>query len=197
MADDLPADRPADKASAAKTGATEAPQYRTATLSHRKPTRFRWLPDGPARAALARDLDLPRIDQLSFVGEITPEGRADFRLTASLKAQLTQACSITLAPVPASIDEEVTRRYLADWVDPEADEYEIPEDDSQEAIPELLDIAAVACEALSLALPPWPRAEGADLGEAVFAPPGETPLTEDVLKPFAGLAALMKKDDKP
>ena len=110
---------------------------------------------------------------------------------------MTQSCVVTLAPVPAEVAEDVSRLYLADWVAPEAEEYEIPEDDSQEALPEVIDIAEVLREALALALPPWPRAEGADLGEAVFAPPGETPLTEEALKPFAGLANLLKRDDKP
>ncbi|WP_112308991.1 YceD family protein [Pseudogemmobacter bohemicus] len=181
----------------AAAAAAEAPRLRAATLSHRKPTRFRWRPDAAARAELARSLDLQRIDTLTFAGEILPEGRSDFRLSARLEADLTQSCVVTLAPVPARIDEEVSRRYLSDWADPEAEETEIPDDDSQEALPEVIDIADVAREALALALPPWPRAEGATLGEAVFAPPGETPLTEDALKPFAGLAGLLKKDDKP
>ena len=55
----------------------------------------------------------------------------------------------------------------------------------------------LSCEALSLALPLYPRAPGAELGAQVFAPPGAEPLTDDVIKPFAGLAGLarsMKKD---
>lgn len=195
MAEKTPPSAQADQPAAAAS--KEAPQFRTATLSHRKPTRFRWQPDQDGRARLAQSLDLPRIDRLSFRGEITPEGRADFRLTASLQASVTQSCVVTLAPVPAEVAEDVSRLYLADWVAPEAEEYEIPEDDSQEALPEVIDIAEVLREALALALPPWPRAEGADLGEAVFAPPGETPLTEEALKPFAGLANLLKRDDKP
>ncbi len=182
---------------AAAQASTDAPRFRAATLSHRKPTRFRWRPDGPGRAALARSLDLPRIDGFSFIGEILPEGRSDFVLKARLQADVTQSCVVTLAPVPAKIDEEISRRFLSDWQPPETEEFEIPEDDSQEALPEEIDIAEVAREALALALPPWPRAEGAELGEAVYAPPGETPLTDEALKPFAGLAGLLKKDDKP
>ncbi|MBJ2153356.1 DUF177 domain-containing protein [Paracoccus sp. IB05] len=174
-----------------------APILRAATLSHRKPTRFRWRPDAAGRAELARSLDLPRIDRFTFVGEILPEGRADFRLVARMEADVTQSCVVTLAPVPARIDEEVRRSFLSDWTPPEAEEFEIPEGDSEEPLPEMLDIADVAREALALALPPWPRAEGAELGETVIAPPGETPLTQEALKPFAGLAGLLKKGDKP
>ena len=51
----------------------------------------------------------------------------------------------------------------------------------------------MALEALALALDPYPRAEGAALGDARFAPPGTQPLDEEALKPFAGLAELREK----
>ena len=51
--------------------------------------------------------------------------------------------------------------------------------------------AAVAIEALALALPLYPRAPGVDLGQVLAGPPGENPLTEADLKPFAGLAKLI------
>lgn len=66
----------------------------------------------------------------------------------------------------------------------------MPEDDSVEPLPDVIDVGVVATEALALALPLYPRAEGAELGEAVFTAPGEAPLRDGDLKPFAGLAAL-------
>jgi hypothetical protein len=48
---------------------------------------------------------------------------------------------------------------------------------------------AVLAEALALALPDYPRAPGAELGQAVFAEPGIEPLRDEALRPFAGLAA--------
>jgi len=56
-------------------------------------------------------------------------------------------------------------------------------------------------EALALALPLYPRAPDADLGEAVFTTPGQAPMTHEAAKPFAGLADLtglrgaLKDDD--
>ncbi|MEO0904769.1 MAG: DUF177 domain-containing protein, partial [Pseudomonadota bacterium] len=73
---------------------------------------------------------------------------------------------------------------------------EMPDDDTVEALPETLDLAAVMTEALSLALPPYPRSEGADLSNAVFAEPGVTPMTDDDAKPFAGLGALRESLEK-
>lgn len=171
-----------------------APAYRTGALPHRKSTHFAWEAGPEARAALARSLDLPAIARLRFAGEIRPEGREDFALTAQLSADVTQACVVTLAPVPARIDEPVLRRYLADYVEPEGDEVELSEDDSVEPLPERIDIAEVAREALALALPPYPRAPDADLGEAVFAGPGVAPLRDADLRetsPFAALQGLV------
>lgn len=173
-----------------------APAWRTGALSHRKPTRFGWNAGPQARQDLARALDLQGIARLRLEGEIRPEGRADFLLSARLEAEVTQSCVVTLAPVPARIDEPVLRRYLAEFAWPEGDEVEIPEDDSAEPLPERIDLAEVALEQLALALPPYPRAPGAELGEAVFAEPGTEALRDQDLKPFAGLASLVRGGQK-
>jgi uncharacterized metal-binding protein YceD (DUF177 family) len=69
----------------------------------------------------------------------------------------------------------------------------MPEDDSTEALPEVIDAVTVVVEALALALPLYPRAAGVELGEAVFTEPGLAPLREGDLKPFAALAGLVLK----
>jgi uncharacterized metal-binding protein YceD (DUF177 family) len=84
----------------------------------------------------------------------------------------------------------VTRRYLADWREPTGEEAEMPEDDTTEALPEALDLAAVMAEALALALPDYPRAPDAETQTRQFAAPGVKPMTDDDAKPLAGLAAL-------
>lgn len=170
---------------------------RVAGLSGRKPTRFRFAPEASERARIAAELDLIGLPALVMSGEISPVGRGDFQLVAQLTARAIQACSITLAPVPAKLDEAVLRRYLATFEYPVGDEVEIPEDDTTEPLPEVIDLRQVASEALALALPLYPRAEGAMLGARIYAPPGAEPLTDDVIKPFAGLAGLaqaLKKD---
>jgi uncharacterized metal-binding protein YceD (DUF177 family) len=169
--------------------------YRTAALSSRKPTRFDFRPDAGQRAALAQDLGLIALPALRLKGEIRPAGRSDFELVAALTAEATQPCSITLAPVPTAISDDVRRLFVADWTEPEGDEVEMPDDDSQEPLPEVIDLIEVAREAMALALPLYPRAPGAELGEAVFAAPGTAPIRDEDLKPFAGLAALKAKLD--
>ncbi len=168
-------------------------RFRTGGLSPRKPTHFTYQPDAAARADLARDLGLLGVSALSFIGRITPVGRDEMVLTGTLVASIDQPCVVTLVPVPARISEEVARRYVAGLTMPEGDEVEMPQDDTVEPMPEVIDLADVAAEALTLALPLYPRAPGAVLGETVFAPDGVAPLTDTDLKPFAGLASLARK----
>mgnify|MGYP003461766942 FL=1 len=168
-------------------------RFRTGGLSQRKPTRFSWVPDGEARRKLAEELGLLALHRLEFTGQIDPVGRDEFRLQAQLTAAVDQACIVTLAPVPAKVDERVQRRYLADPPLPQGEETEIPEDDSLEPLPETLDLIEVATEALMLALPLYPRAEGAEFGAQSLAPKGAEVTPEAPEKPFAGLASLAER----
>ena len=167
--------------------------FRSGALSMRKPTRFELKPDGTARKVIAADLGLLSVLFLHFKGEIRPAPNRDFVLEAELHAVLEQPCAITLAPVRAEITERVLRRYVSDWVEPQGDEVEMPEDDTSEAMPEVIDVGLVALEALALALPLYPRAAGAELGDVAATPPGAEPLSDVDLKPFASLAALKRK----
>jgi uncharacterized metal-binding protein YceD (DUF177 family) len=159
-------------------------------LPARKATRFDLTPDADTRAALAAHAGLLALPFLRFKGEVQPKGRDDLRLTATLEAVVVQPCSVTLAPVTTRLSEPVERRYLADLAEPAGDEVELDGNDTDEPLPEVIDAGQVATEALILALPLYPRAKGAALGEAVFAPPGAEPLQDEALRPFAGLASL-------
>lgn len=168
-------------------------QIRLSELASRKPTPFEIVPDQADCAALADSLDLVEIKKLRFDGQIAPQGQRDWVLTAKLGATVVQTCVVTLAPVQTRIDEDITRSFLADYVMPDGAEVEMPEDDTQEPIPAVFDLAHMMTEALSLALPAFPRANGASLGEAVYAADGVTPMTDEDAKPFAGLGALKQQ----
>lgn len=175
-------------------------RFRTAGLSPRKPTRFSYRPEAAERTELAAELDLLALYALEFTGEIRPVGRDELLLEATLTARADQPCSITLAPVPATVNEPVRRRYVAGLSAPEGEEVEMPEDDTVEPMPDIIDLAEIAAEALALALPLYPRAPGAELGEAVHAGDGVTPLVDADVKPFAalkGLAAQLAAKGKP
>ncbi len=163
-------------------------------LPERAATPFELVPGADARAAIAEALDLIAVRKLRFAGTLAPLGARDWELTADLGATVVQPCVVTFEPVTTRIDERVERRYLAEPLPlPEGDEIEMPEDDTVEALPETLDLGAVMIEALSLALPLYPHAEGVDRVEVSVTEPGKDAMTDDETKPFAGLAALREK----
>lgn len=163
---------------------------RLADLSARKPTRFALEPDAATLNSLGASLDLLELRKLRFAGALHPSGGKDWRLEATLGATVVQSCSVTLTPVTTRLEETVTRRYLADWVEPDASEVEMPEEDDVGPIPATLDLEALLAEELALALPLYPRADGVALGAAVFTEPGKAAMTDEDARPFAALGQL-------
>ncbi len=163
---------------------------RIADLSQNKPTYFEFDFDAGQRRDIAAELQVPQIRKLRFSGKIESRGKRDWELTADLGASITQDCVVTLEPVQTRLDEQVSRLFLAEMPEVDASEIEMPEDDSVELTPETLDLIVLMKEALSLSIPPFPRAESADLGEAVFTEPGKAAMTDEEARPFAGLGAL-------
>ena len=164
---------------------------KSAALTHPEPFDLR--PDAEDRTKLANELGIRGLRKLGFTGQIAPAGDTDLTLTAHLGASVVQDCVVTGDPVTTRIEEDVTRRYLADMETPTGDEVEMPEDDTAEPLPDTIDLTAVMAEPLALALPPWPRAEGVDPVDLTVTEPGKAPMTDDDAKPFAGLQALKDK----
>ena len=163
-----------------------------------RPLDFSLKPDAEARAALADRLGISAIRKLTFQGRIAPEGDTDLRLEARLGATVVQPCVVTLTPVTTRIDESVSRHYLADMPRiPEGEEVEMPEDDTVDPLPREIDLATVMAEALALALPPWPRAEGVEPVEVSVTEPGREAMTDEEAKPFAALKSLRDKLGPP
>ncbi|MBC7164024.1 MAG: DUF177 domain-containing protein [Roseovarius sp.] len=169
-------------------------------LSHlkRRATAFEIVPDAPARRVLSEALGLLDLRKLRLSGQIAAEGERDWLLTATLGATVVQPCVVTLDPVTTRIDEPVTRRYSPDTDTPApGEEVEMP-DDTLEPLPEVLDLHALLAEALALALPQFPRVEGAEPVAIRAAPEGVRPIEDEDTRPFAGLAGLrdrLKGDD--
>lgn len=163
----------------------------------RRPIPVALTPDAGERAAVAAHLGLLALRKLRFEGRLIPEGRRDWRLEAMLGATVVQECVATLDPVTTRIDEAVTRRYLAGMPPPAPGESEMPEDDTAEPLPGTLDLAEVMIEALALALPPFPRAEGAPPLDLEAAPPGSAPIGQEAARrPFAALRDVLGRRDE-
>jgi uncharacterized metal-binding protein YceD (DUF177 family) len=148
-------------------------------------------PSPEAVAALRDELGVSGLRKLRFHGVLEPAGRRDWRLSAMLGATVVQPCVVTLAPVTTRIDEAVERLFLSEMPQPEpGPEVEMPEDDRAEPLGTEIDLGAVMLEALALALPDWPRAEGAELTQSAFTEPGKAPMSDEDARPFAELRAL-------
>ncbi|WP_170468438.1 YceD family protein [Ruegeria arenilitoris] len=171
---------------------------RVADLPQNAPTPFELRPDTQVLDAIRADLGLLGLRKVSFVGDVRAQGKRDWILNGKLGATVIQPCVVTLEPVTTRIDVPVSRVYLADWSDPDEPEFEIPEGDETEPLGAEIDPASVMIEALSLALPQYPRKDGAAMEQADFTEPGKQAMTDEDAKPFAGLADLrdaLKKDE--
>jgi uncharacterized metal-binding protein YceD (DUF177 family) len=167
--------------------------FRVADLPQKRATQIDLTADTALREQLAQQLEVDQLRKLTFKGTLAALGKTDWALSGHIGATVVQPCVVTLEPVVTRIEESVHRQYLSDWQDPEEAEVEMPEDDTSEALGTEINVLATLTEALSLAIPAYPRAEGAALGALVHAEPGVEPLNEDTVRPFAGLADLKKK----
>lgn len=147
-------------------------------------------PDAQVRGEIAQRLGLSQLRKLRLAGQLRPEGASGWLLQAQLGATVVQPCVVTLEPVTTRLDEDIRRLYLPDLPEPEAGETEMPEDADVELLPATLNLAEVMEEALALALPPYPRAPGVDPADITVAAPGVVPMSEEEVRPFAGLSDL-------
>ncbi|KIT17771.1 YceD family protein [Jannaschia aquimarina] len=169
---------------------------RLSDLARRKPTHFRLVPDEGELEALADRLGVDVIRKTRFEGELHPVGKTDWRLQGHLGATVVQPCRVTTDPVTTRIEEDVTRSYVADFVEPTGDEAEMPEDDTTAALPATLDPGALLEEELALAIPAFPRSAEAEEIDLTAMPRGAEPIDDDKVKPFAGLADLKARMEK-
>lgn len=184
------------KVSSMKQIAPSPSALRVSELSQNSATPFGLRPDSTQLKAIAAELGLSGLRKLSFTGDIKGVGSADWRLKAKLGATVIQPCVVTLEPVTTRIDVPVERLFVRDFVDVDAPEAEMPEDDTTEPLTAWIDPEAIMSEALALNLPLYPRAEDATLGEMVLTEPGVTPMRDEDARPFAGLAGLKDQLDK-
>lgn len=164
-------------------------RYRVAQLNPRQPTPFALAPDAEARSAIADELGLTALSALRFSGEIRPAQSDAWEVTGKLSAKVVQPCVVTLAPVKTALAEDVRRLFSPQAKTSEAEDVEMG-DDELEPLGQFIDIEAMMIEALTLALPLYPRAAGA----ALDAPQEDE--TAQTRKPFAGLADLLKNPSR-
>ena len=153
---------------------------------------FDEVPTDPEREAISELLELRSLTKMRFKGALQPLGDKGWQLTATLGATVTQSCIVTLEPVRSRIDIDVKRRFLPQK-SPLADEIELDSnvEDDLEPLRDTIDTGLIAIEELALALPPYPRATGADLES--FAKDQDVTINTPPDNPFDALKALQDK----
>lgn len=130
--------------------------------------------------ALAERFGILDLDSLSAELRLVPEEGGTVRAEGRIAANLSQACIVTLDPVPQTVDEAIAFRLLP----PDREPQDGPEDIDEIECPNgVADLGEVVAEQLALALDPYPRVPGAELPEEAVDRSADA---------FAALSALRK-----
>lgn len=158
---------------------------------------FRLKPTEEERAAIAARLELIGLPAFEATVSAKPmRGTGTIRVTGTLRASVSQACVVTLDPVPSDLEEgfdadfgPVEEEVNLDLTLEDADPVEPFEADG-------IDIGELAVQHLSLSLNPYPRVsdEAADALLKGRTPDGDVVALNAPTGPFAALAKLKAKD---
>lgn len=142
--------------------------------------------------AIARELDILYCARLDVKYDVKPLPQGRYRLAGQMDAVVTQACIVTLDPVPASLSEEFAVEFRTpDDIDAgEAGDRAILSGLDIEPLQHgVIDAGRVIFECLSAALDPYPRKAGAEFDWQDPKDKGASPAS-----PFAALAKLKRSE---
>ena len=135
------------------------------------------------RARVAVRLGLRGLPMLSAVLHVKPVS-GGVKVTGTFGADVVQDCVVTLAPVPAHLQGEVSVTLVTAEEEPDGEiEIGLEADDIEFLRGEVVDVGEIVVEHLALAIDPYPRAPG-----AVFSAPN--PVESSKESPFAAMAKL-------
>lgn len=163
-------------------------------------SRHRIAAEEEERTALAKRLGLQAIDRLE--GEIAVRrvrGGAVLKLSGSLRADVTQSCIATLAPLPVQLEESFLESFSLEQKAKEATDLDLSlvEEDGIEPLgPELyangaFDLGELLVQLLAERLDPFPRHADAPPAEGEWGSSANGAETE--ASPFAELARKLKQ----
>lgn len=144
--------------------------------------------------SVARALDLIACSSLRAEYRIAPTLGGGFHLSGRLRADVTQACVVTLEPVESTIEEPFAAVFWSQEDMPAPESGELAIDDEPEREPIVagrIAVGRVVFESLAAALDPFPRKPGAVLD---WQPPASTEAAgAKPESPFSVLANLKPK----
>lgn len=171
---------------------------RVSSLNNTVDFEFDDVPTEDETNEMAALFDVVSIRKMRFQGVIAPFEDNGWLLEGKLGVSVSQNCVVTLERVRTRLDLDV-RRIFTPMAEPDENEITLDasHNDEIEPLGKEIDLGLVAMEALALAIPEYPRVEGAELPESSFSPPETSDIEEEAPKPFAGLAALKEKLSNP
>lgn len=143
--------------------------------------------------AIAEALGILKVSSASADFTVSPFRKDGFKVIGEVRAEVEQACVVTLEPVPETIRETVDLRFLPESeIDPITEEIEVDidaEDPPEPILGATVDLGVLTTEFIAVGLDPYPRKPGVE-----FTPFIEDDGSEDQQEtPFAGLSALKDK----
>jgi uncharacterized metal-binding protein YceD (DUF177 family) len=161
-------------------------------VSH-NPLEVRVEADARERKALAELWDILGVEALTAELKIRRWKKDGVKVVGAVHAEVTQACVVTLDPVPQVIDEEIEEIFVPEGSAlariPANDAGEIVVDPDGPDLPELfagdeIDVGAFVAEMAAMALDPYPRKLDAEFGDHIEddAADGKKPSPFAVLK---------------
>ncbi|MCX7372387.1 MAG: DUF177 domain-containing protein [Alphaproteobacteria bacterium] len=132
-------------------------------------------------AALAARFGILSVAGLRAEMVLRPDAAGGIAVDGTLSARVVQACVVSLEPVAQVARDEFAFRILPEGAEPTED---LEGEDEVELENGIAELGEVVAQYLSLALDPYPRAEGAELPDAA---------RDDSANPFAALRGMNKE----
>lgn len=145
-------------------------------------------------ASIARALDLIACTALRATYALAPTVDGRYRLSGALRAEISQACVVTLEPVASTIEECFDMAFWPqeDMPPPRSGAVDLDEEpDPEPIVAGQIDVGHVVFECLAAAIDPFPRKEGATLDWRSPAPAQDSAAVPE--SPFAVLANLKSR----
>ncbi len=149
--------------------------------------------DPQERAAVARALDLAGLSRLDAEYTITPTMDGRYAVSGTVRAEITQACVVTLEPIESTIEEpfDVTFWPAEDMPAPASGEVSLDaEEDPEPIVGGQIAVGRIVFECLAAAIDPFPRKPEATLDRTSTAPDGSV---DKPVNPFAVLSSIRPK----
>lgn len=151
--------------------------------------------DDDQRAALAAAHELQQVERFAYNLHLSPWKGRGVRISGDVEAVIVQHCTVTLEPVRTLIDEAIETVFVPEdsrLARPQIVEGELIVSPEGDDVPETfahgrIDVGALAEEFFELAIPLYPRLEGAELPDGIDAAGVRAEESEN---PFAVLSAL-------